>query len=90
MRFRLPLDGDAQSTVLDHAAVAPLGLVPISGQISVSIQLKPDDYPPVVMLEDLPITVRDVGGQGYDGIAGRDFLKDCVLSLDVNDYTLAF
>jgi hypothetical protein len=90
VRMVLLLDGGAQTSVLDRKAVTPLGLVPISGQLSVSLKLTPDNHPPMVMLDALPITLGEFGGQGYDGVLGCDALKDCVLSLDVNGFMLAF
>ena len=80
-RLELVIATDAKSSVLDREKIASLGLIPIGeGQFNVSLQLRPDEGLPLVL--ELLVLEGEFRNQMYDGILGRDALKDCLLTLD--------
>lgn len=88
-RLELVIATDAKSSVLDREKIASLGLIPIGeGQFNVSLQLRPDEGLPLVL--ELPVLEGEFRAQMYDGILGRDALKDCLLTLNRYRFTLAF
>ena len=88
-RLELVIATDAKSSVLDREKIASLGLIPIGeGQFNVSLQLRPDEGLPLVL--ELPVLEGEFRAQMYDGILGRDALKDCLLTVDRDRFTLAF
>jgi hypothetical protein len=89
VRAELLISTGAKTSVIDRATLTALGLGEGEAQYDVSLKFSFDQGRPLI-LDTLPVTVGEFGGQGYDGIMGRDALAACVVTINGESFTLTF